>query len=138
MLYKRKAFFDKAERTIACHSEPMVQPPRAYMNLILAACDYLLRPPREIALIGPADSPVIQQILGEINGHFLPGHEAVWCDPASPDAETLRARIPLLQQRGLIGGQPAAYVCYDGVCLPPVIESDELARQLEECGKMTG
>jgi uncharacterized protein YyaL (SSP411 family) len=41
-----------------------------------------------------------------------------------PDAEG----VPLLAGRGLVGGEPAAYVCRHFVCDRPVTTPDDLAR----------
>jgi hypothetical protein len=38
--------------------------------------------------------------------------------------------VPLLADRPLVGGRPAAYVCRGMVCDLPVTTADDLARQL--------
>ena len=41
------------------------------------------------------------------------------------------ATIPLLEQRDMVNGQPAAYVCQNYVCQLPVTDPEALAAQLE-------
>ncbi|MBN1136203.1 MAG: hypothetical protein JXM73_06440 [Anaerolineae bacterium] len=47
-----------------------------------------------------------------------------------PPGETAPA-VPLLEDRGLVDGQPAAYVCRDFACQAPVTNVDALQEQLE-------
>ncbi|MGH3321244.1 MAG: hypothetical protein ACRDN9_13925, partial [Streptosporangiaceae bacterium] len=59
------------------------------------------------ALMSPSPGAVVS--LGEPNGH---------------------ADVPLLEQRGLVGGSPAAYVCRGFVCQAPTTSPDTLAEAL--------
>ncbi len=52
-------------------------------------------------------------------------------DPADPaDTETSK-RVPLLAQKTMIDGKPAAYVCRNFACKQPTTEPAELTAQLQ-------
>ncbi len=78
------------------------------------------------------DGPVQVAVVGEPDGGPLtdtarrlrpPGAVVVGGEPDAPGQ-------PLLAERPLIGGAPAAYVCRGMVCDLPVTDPDALARQL--------
>ena len=79
----------------------------------LCALDLWLAPPREIAIVGPVDSPVARAALAP----FAP-NTVVAVGPA--------AGIPLLEGKGLVDGKPAVYVCERFVCRAPVTDPAEL------------
>jgi uncharacterized protein YyaL (SSP411 family) len=58
--------------------------------------------------------------------HPAPGAAIVVGDPA--DSGT--ASVPLLRERPLLGGGPAAYVCRHFTCDRPTSDIEELARQM--------
>ena len=105
----------------------------------LAALDFHVSSPKELAVIGPRENPATQQLLDTINGRYLPNKVVVGAEgPLSPTAEggvggvSSLHRIPLLQDRGMVDGKPAAYVCQNYVCKLPVTEPEALARQLAD------
>jgi uncharacterized protein YyaL (SSP411 family) len=96
-------------------AEPATQYPQAFGHL-LQALDFHLAPVKEVALVG--DSPeMVRLVRSRFRPHIvLAGGE--------PDG------VPLLQDRPLVDGQPAAYVCERFVCQAPVTETEELERLL--------
>ena len=94
----------------------------------LAALDFYVSLPREIVIVGPADSDSTQAMLKEINGRFMPNKVAVgMADPANPPLKD----SPLLEQRVMQDGQPTAYVCENYACQLPVTDAASLAAQLD-------
>ena len=73
----------------------------------LCALDLHLSPPRELAVIGPPDSPVARGFLD------------AW-DPNAVVAVGPAAGVPLLAGKGLVDGRPAVYVCEHFACRAPV------------------
>ena len=90
----------------------------------LGALDLYLGPSREVAIVGDPDDPRTNALVAELWSRYLP--RTVWAAGAS-GAE---ARVPLLEGRQAVDGQPAAYVCERFVCQRPVTEPDALAAQL--------
>ena len=76
----------------------------------LTALDLHFSPPREIAIVGPADSEIARAALR----HFEP-NTVVAFGPAEG--------VPLLEGKGLVDGKPAVYVCERFVCHAPVTDA---------------
>jgi uncharacterized protein len=79
----------------------------------LCALDLHLSPPRELAIIGPPETPVARAALGP----FQP-NTVVAVGPAEG--------VPLLDGKGLVDGKPAVYVCERFACRAPVTEPAEV------------
>ena len=94
-----------------------VREPR-FLGWGLAAAEALISGPVEIALVGGAT-----ELARVAWWHRPPGAVVVSGEPDAPG-------VPLLADRALVQGQPAAYVCRGMVCDAPVISSDELRGQL--------
>ncbi len=75
----------------------------------LCAFDLHFSPPRELAVIGPPDSPVARRFLN------------VW-DPNAVVAVGPGEGVPLLEGKGLVDGKSAVYVCEHFTCAAPVTE----------------
>ena len=94
----------------------------------LSALDFHLGPVAEVALVWPAGAeraaaPLIETIFRG----YRPNRVVVGAAAGAPEA----AGLPLLADRGVVDGKPAAYVCRRYVCQLPVTEPDALARQLD-------
>ena len=79
----------------------------------LCALDLHLAPPREIAVVGPVDSPVARAAL----------------TPFAPDAVVAVGPadgVPLLEGKNLVDGRPAVYVCERFACRAPVTVPGDL------------
>ena len=110
----------------------------------LAALDFYVSIPKEIAVVGPRTDPATQGLLDVVFSHYLPNKVMVGASgaldggsPQPPFAKGgLRAipslpEIPLLRDRGMIGGKPTAYVCQNYTCRLPVTDKEALAAQLD-------
>jgi len=75
----------------------------------LVALDFQLSPPREIAIVGPADSALARAVLARFDPHAV---------IAFGPSDT----IPLLEGKTLVEGQPAVYVCERFACKAPVTD----------------
>jgi uncharacterized protein YyaL (SSP411 family) len=75
----------------------------------LSALDLHFSTPRELAIVGPVDSPVARAAL----------------EPFEPDTVVAvgpAEEVPLLAGKGLVDGNPAVYVCERFACQAPVTE----------------
>ena len=73
----------------------------------------------------PAD-PATAALLAEVRGRYLPTTVLAL---NRPDED---AMLPLLAERGLVNGGPAAYVCENYACKLPVTTPQALAALLEQ------
>jgi uncharacterized protein YyaL (SSP411 family) len=79
----------------------------------LCALDLHLSPPRELAIVGPPDSPVARAALSPFEPNTV-----VAVGPAEG--------VPLLEGKGYVDDRPAVYVCQSFTCRAPITEPDEL------------
>jgi len=80
----------------------------------LCALDLHLSPPRELAIVGGADSDVARAAL-------------IGFDPNAVVAFGPADDVPLLEGKTLVDGRPAVYVCERFACRAPVTEAAGLA-----------
>ena len=75
--------------------------------------------PRQIAVVGERDDPARQ---GLVRAAFRLSHPGAVVAQGTPGTD-----VPaLLEGRGLVDGQAAAYVCHDFVCDLPVTSPDAM------------
>ena len=86
----------------------------------LAAGEAALDGPLEVAVVGEPDDPAYLALLGEAWSSPRPGLVVAAGRPGAAPS------VPLLADRGLVGGRPAAYVCRGLVCERPVTTAEEL------------
>jgi uncharacterized protein YyaL (SSP411 family) len=89
----------------------------------LAALDFYLSTPKEIAVIGPSDDPATKALLAVIRERYLPNRVIAGGEEAADYS-------PLLEGRAPVDGRPAAFVCDHYVCGLPVSDPEALATQL--------
>jgi uncharacterized protein YyaL (SSP411 family) len=94
---------------------------------LLDALELYLAPPREVAIVGDPVAAETRQLIAVLNHGYQPDVVAALAAPS--DEAALRA-IPLLRDRPLVNGQPAAYVCRQFTCELPTSDPLTLARQL--------
>ncbi len=91
----------------------------------LAALDFYLSTPKEIVVIGPPEDAATQALFRVAHGRYLPNRAIAGA--AGPVAN---ATSPLLTDRDLLDGKPAAYVCENYACQLPVTDPAALEQQL--------
>jgi hypothetical protein len=95
---------------------------------LLCGLELHFAPPREVAIVGPADDPATQELRRVALAPFAPDTVVAFAEgPDDPAA----AAIPLLEGRGLVDGKPAAYVCEGFACLAPITDPDALRAALD-------
>ncbi len=119
---------DRAAATMRLMADAMGQQPLAFGRM-LGALDLALSPGQEIAIIGDPAAADTRALLAEVWRRYLP-NSVLAC--AAPTDEVALAAVPLLANRGQIGGRATAYVCRNYVCKLPVTEPGALAEQLSE------
>jgi uncharacterized protein YyaL (SSP411 family) len=91
----------------------------------LQALSYTLAKPKEIAIVGDPEGADTQALLDVVRDGYRP-YQVVALSASSQEM----AQVPLLQDRGLVDGQPTAYVCRAFTCQAPVTEPAKLQAQL--------
>jgi hypothetical protein len=119
-------YAEPAVRVIGMLGRVMSAHPAAFAHA-LAAMERHLTQPLEIAVVGPRNDPRTSALVREVNHRFLPNAAILYAEPGRSVPDT-----PLLADRGLVDGAPAAYVCSDYACRQPVISAEELRVQIDE------
>lgn len=112
---------DVAERALAIVSDLAPRAPRA-CGWGMAAVSALLDGPLEIAIIGDPADPHTRELRRVALAATAPGAVLALGEEGS--------QTPLLRDRTLIDGMPAAYVCRGFTCDLPTTDSGVLARQV--------
>ena len=86
-----------------------------FFGWALVALDLHLSPRRELAIVGPPDSPVARAALAQ------------W-DPNAVVAFGPAEGVALLEGKELVDGKPAVYVCERFACRAPVTDPAGFAR----------
>jgi uncharacterized protein len=90
-----------------------VRAPAAF-GWAICALDLHLSAPRELAIVGGAESDVARAALRCF-------------DPNAVVAFGPAADVPLLEGKTLVGGMPAVYVCERFACRAPVTDASDLS-----------
>ena len=91
----------------------------------LAALDFYVSTPKEVVIIGPREDSKTAALLQTVNGNFHPNKVLVGAENEGEHG------LPLLESRGMINGEPTAYVCENYTCQLPVTTTEALSVQLK-------
>jgi len=115
-----------AGQAVALVKDSVAKWPHAF-GRALATIDLLTTRPTEVAVAGALDDPATQALIAAARAAIGPYGVIAAGDPADDRAV---AAAPLLADRPLVDGQPAAYVCSGFACRAPVNDPAELAAQI--------
>jgi uncharacterized protein YyaL (SSP411 family) len=125
----RADFRKSAERTLAAFAPRLAAAPVALPQM-LAACEFLLREPREVVVVGERGGADTAALLRTLHTSFGPNRVVLLVD--SPEVRRkLAAGIPAIASMQPIGGRASAYVCTNYACQLPVFEPAELAALIQ-------
>jgi uncharacterized protein len=121
-----EAYRQRADDYLRPLADIMVQHPQAFGH-VLGALDFAISPVKELAILGDPRAADTRDLLGLINGYFLP-NSVLAC--AAPDNTEATHAVPLLANRPLKDGKATAYGCQNFACQAPVNTSEDLERLL--------
>ena len=124
LIFDQAEYRARAEAVLGSMAPFMARYPTGF-GRYLAAAEFALSTPKEIALVGEPDAPDTQALRATIFHPFRPNKVVVL---RRPDAAAIPS--PLLEQRTQIGGVATAYVCENYACKLPVTDAEALAEQL--------
>ena len=119
----------KANRIVRAFAGVVAEYPLGFERF-LAGVAATRSSPCEVAVIGTSDDPRTRSLIREIHEIYDPWRVVALLDPGDGEAPAWQARVPLLQGKTLVDDHPAAYVCRDRTCRPPVTRADELRAEL--------
>ncbi|MFO8076648.1 MAG: thioredoxin domain-containing protein [Actinomycetota bacterium] len=115
---------EAAQRVLRRFAGRAAQAPTGHGEL-LRALERDLAPTREVAVVGAPDDPAFGELLAVARERWRPGDVLAAAAPGDQ-------AVPLLADRGLVEGRPAAYVCRDFACSRPVTDPADLRALLDE------
>jgi uncharacterized protein YyaL (SSP411 family) len=118
-------YVDIAHQALAQMQSMMAQYPLGFGQW-LQALSYALSRPREVAIVGDPEAAATQALLSVVRSGYQPFLVVALAAP-----NTQHPAVPLLQDRGPVDGQAAAYVCSSFACQAPATEPEELRALLE-------
>ncbi|MER6839599.1 thioredoxin domain-containing protein [Streptomyces platensis] len=113
---------DAAERALGIVTALAGRAPR-FIGWGLAVAEAALDGPREVAVVGPQGDPATVVLHRAALLGTAPGAVVALGAPGADE-------VPLLQDRPLVDGQPAAYVCRHFTCDRPTADPEELTERL--------
>jgi uncharacterized protein YyaL (SSP411 family) len=105
----------------------MAKYPSAF-GYLLCALDYYLSEPKEIAIVGDADTHEVRSFISEIYSRFLPNKVLALKPTDRSEADSIK----LLTDRTMVDNKPTVYVCRNYTCLLPATTVEDLAERLDE------
>ncbi|OKI09786.1 hypothetical protein A6A06_03835 [Streptomyces sp. CB02923] len=115
---------DAAERALGVVKTLGGRAPR-FIGWGLAAAEAALDGPREVAVVGPDGDPATRALHRAALLGTAPGAVVALGEPGSEE-------VPLLKDRPLADGRPAAYVCRHFTCERPTTDPEELGEKLRD------
>ena len=119
---------DAAMRALERVRTGMERMPHAHGTALLVLEGHLAAR-RQVAIAGPPDDERTGELVGAAREALGPHDVLAVGDPAEPGVEE---RLPLLHDRPLVDGRPAAYVCRGFTCRAPVTDVADLRGALVE------
>lgn len=114
---------DAAERALGIVTALAGRAPR-FIGWGLAVAEAALDGPREVAVVGPQGDPATAALHRAALLGTAPGAVVATGAPGSDE-------VPLLRDRPLVDGAPAAYVCRHFTCARPTTDPAELTASLQ-------
>src|SRR5687767_14549733 len=119
-------FERRATTILRLTSDTMRRYPSGFGRL-LGALDFHLARPKELAVIGSAETGETQELLKEIWRPYLPNKVVA---QAAPEDTSASSSILLLRDRPQLAGKATVYVCENYTCQQPTADVQELTTQL--------
>jgi uncharacterized protein len=118
-----------AVRVLRSMGELLRRAPMGFGHL-LAALDFHLATPREVAIVGDPAAEDTRALLGVVNGRYRPN--TVLALRRAGEPASVEEVIPLLAGRSAVDGRAAAYVCRRFTCRRPVTDAAALRSELDD------
>jgi uncharacterized protein len=118
----------RAKKTVNAFARQLMHFESALPQM-LVALDFLETAPRQIVLAGDRRDERVQELLKEVNKHFLP-HATVLLADGAEGQDFLAGKNEAIRSMRPVKGKPAVYLCENFTCKAPVTERQELRELL--------
>lgn len=119
---------EKADQTGRLFSEQIQRSPTGFSQA-LQAINFGLGPSFEIVIAGKKQEHDTQQMLRELNRHFIPNKVVILNDP---DDKSIQELAPYTKQQTMRDGKATVYICQNYSCEQLVTDPEEMAEKLTQ------
>ncbi len=98
----------------------------------LAGVDFHQNPSQEVVFVGDPSAEATRALIDTVRRDYHPYRITLLLDPEHESSDNLAQRVPLLEGKTLVEGQPAVYVCRDFTCKRPVTTVEDLRKELDQ------
>ncbi len=127
-LLGEQAYREKADAILDRVAGALGRYARAFGHM-LCALDFWLANPIEIAILGDPDDDATKALASAARKQYVAARVIAGSAPGDAEAAAL---VPVLRDRGLVDGKPAAYVCRNFACKLPVTDVEALRTDLSQ------
>lgn len=124
-LLDHEDFRRAAEQAASAYGQLIERAPRAFCKT-LAVMDFLLEGPTELALVGTAGDAGFEALRRSVNEIYLPNQVFATRTPEDGNKPV----VPLLEEKYLVSGKPALYICRNFSCQAPVTDPKKVREAL--------
>ncbi len=122
---------EKALKVANSAAEDMQRGPM-YHTFLATAVDFALGPSFEITVVGKKESAETALMIDELRQRYIPNKVTVLYDGVDEKIKELSERV---RNTVFEAERPAAYVCSDNTCYPPVYSPEDLVKLLSKINK---
>jgi uncharacterized protein YyaL (SSP411 family) len=116
------SFLDVTAGILRLYRERIERYPSSF-GMMLCALDQVLDRQQQVVIAGTRGDATLRPFHDLLRSTYLPNAVQALADAGDAAASTT---LPLLQGKSMLGARPAAYVCTDGTCQPPVTTAEDL------------
>ena len=115
----------KARKVLSLIGDRMNQFPTGYAQMLIAL-DFYLDRSKEVAIVGPEDSPEKNALIKMLHTRFAPNKVLAYAPPKG------NSRLGILQDKYSQKGQTLVYVCENNICKYPTGDPKKVKKLMEE------
>jgi uncharacterized protein YyaL (SSP411 family) len=110
----------RAKKTVNAFARQLMHFPSALPQMLVAV-DFLETAPRQMVIAGDWGEERVQELLKEVQKHFLP-HATILLADGAEGQDFLAEKNEAIRSMRPVNGKPAVYLCENFTCKAPVTE----------------
>jgi len=129
-MFDRYDLQERAEKILLLYSAFFQKVPDQF-STFLCALENHLSPPTEVVFVADADADGWQDMLLAVHSGYLP-NSVIMLKDVSSGAQSLSQKSPLFENKALLEGHPAVYVCHRYTCEAPIKDLQKLKSEISK------
>jgi len=120
-----KKYREKARKIFEVAGELMIKFPLGYTQTLIAL-DFYLDKTKEVAIVGPPDSPEKLAILKGLQSKFIPSKSIAYLNPGTSST------LPILENKVSLDGKTTVYICENNICKYPTGDIEKIQQLVND------